>query len=101
MVEMVPPFNRDEGIYITVANKDTRHRFLSRTKMVFDSTGLSDEERVNFVRPKNIRCKKTRKKTTQKIETLKYKVLFDHIFYDRNYSKVYKFRRYTIRKVRT
>ena len=59
-------------------------------------TDLSDEERVNFVRPKKNRYKKTRKKTTQKIETVKYKVLFDHIFSDRNYSKVYTFRRYTI-----
>ena len=59
-------------------------------------TGLSDEECVNFVQPKNICYKKTRKKTTQKIETVKYKVLFDHIFSDRNYSKVYKFCRYTI-----
>ena len=45
---------------------------------------------------KNLVIKKKRKKTKQKIETVKYKVLFDHIFSDRNYSKVYKFRRYTI-----
>ena len=35
-------------------------------------TSLSDEERVNFARPKKIVIKKTRKKTTQKIETVKY-----------------------------
>ena len=46
--------------------------------------GLSDEERVNLVRPKKSLFKKA-KKTTQKIETVKYKVLFDHIFSDRNY----------------
>ena len=63
---------------------------------MFLTTGLSDEERVNFVRPKKIVILKKRKKTTQKIETVKYKVLFDHVFSDRNYSKVYKFRRYTI-----
>ena len=54
-------------------------------------TGLSDEERISFVRPKTIVILKR-----EKIETVKYKVLFDHIFSDRNYSKVYTFCRYTI-----
>ena len=49
-----------------------------------------------FRTTKKIRYKKKAKKTTQKIETVKYKVLFDHIFSDRNYSKVYIFLRYTI-----
>ena len=36
------------------------------------ATGLYDEERVNFVRPKKIVIKKREKKTTQKIKTVKY-----------------------------
>ena len=89
-----------------MASSGTRFVFVSVARLGWNlcsndnenesSTGLSDEERVSFVRPKKFAIKKIRKNTTQKIETVKYKVLFDHIFSDRNYSKVYKFCRYTI-----
>ena len=45
--------------------------------------------------------KKREKKTIKKTETVRYEVLFDHIFSDRNYSKVCKFRYYTLLYVRT
>ena len=62
-------------------------RIAWRNITVFGSPQAFDE-RILYEQNK-IDIKNTRKKTTQKIKTVKYKVLFDHIFSDRNYSKVY------------
>ena len=50
-----------------------QNQHLQKCKSIYTTaTSLSDEECVNFVRPKEIVIKKTRKKTAQKIETVKY-----------------------------
>ena len=65
------------------------------------NTGLSDVERGNFVRPKKIVIKKRKKNDTKNQKRSNIKYFLTIYISDRNYSKLYKFCRYTIRKVWT